>query len=267
MIVATGYTISPTGSPPGVIGKYSFGTFIAIAPNWILTARHVAGTPIETTGFYAPRTTNGDVYTITHTFERSPWDLILFRLSSGFVNYHQRYNDGSIIPTGTNTLLGGWGQVPAVGAVVVDNDGARAEKWGANILSANTFNIPAGLNAWTTTFTNPSAGGVASEGCACLHDSGGGIFILDNGVWKLAGWITLGVGAGSSGVYGSSTCGGYMLSPEINNWITSQINYTEDLLAGRVGTGGTLRRLRRLNVLKAASAGGSSNTDQSFGSG
>ena len=179
-------TSAPTGAYAdsgwqweGLVGSY-LGT--AIAPNYFITAKHLA---VNTNWTF---TYQSQTYSIAAVTNSPTSDLTVCRVNGTFSSYAPLYmgsdevgkeavvfgrgTDRGAAVTNLSLQLGGW-QWGAPNAT---------ERWGVNVLS------DAGVSG-----TNPylaadfNASGTSNECMLSVGDSGGGLFLQDGGVWKLAG--------------------------------------------------------------------------------
>jgi hypothetical protein len=170
------------------------GSFLGtpIAPNYFIAANHVAGNSSNTFNFQSQTYTIDPSFGTNGGYNLPGSDLTLWKVNQTFSTYAPMYNGAS--ETGKHLITFGRGS--ARGAAVNDvatNTTLRGWRW------TNTFDS---LKSWgendvTGTFTDPTYGpvfdfsfdqsGGNNEGALSIQDSSGGVFILDGGVWKLAG--------------------------------------------------------------------------------
>jgi hypothetical protein len=173
-------TTEPSGALSGSGWQYEgmFGAFLgtAIAPHFFVTAKHLGTGPTEFSY-------QGVNYTIVHSFADPDSDLRIFEVAGTLPSYAPLYSRGDevgkpfvIIGRGTqrgpdrivNAKLRGWNWGPA----------DSVQRWGENQVAS----IVAGkLSALF------DRSGLPNEAHLSAGDSGGGAFIKDGGVWKLAG--------------------------------------------------------------------------------
>lgn len=191
-------TTAPTGlfadsgwQYQGLYGSY-LGT--AIAPQYFITAQHFGtqGSTFTQSGIF---TGGSDVtYNVDTTvnggsgyWDVSGTDLRIFKIQESFASYAQLYTGSLEVgmtmvtmgrggPRGAEVLLGGnlHGWEPDL------PDGTT--RWGSNTVSGIYSSVLGDL--LTASF---SAGGTSEEATLSNGDSGGGVFVNDGGVWKLAG--------------------------------------------------------------------------------
>lgn len=179
-------TSAPTGAYSdsgwqweGLVGAY-LGT--AIAPNYFITAKHLA---VNTNWTF---TYQGQAYTIAAVSNSPTSDLTVCRVNGTFSNYAQLYMDGDEVGKEVVVFGRGTDRGAAVTNVSLQLGGWQwgahnyTERWGVNVLTdAGT----AGSNPYLAADFNADGG--ANECMLSVGDSGGGAFIQDGGVWKLAG--------------------------------------------------------------------------------
>lgn len=163
-------------------GKWNGFLGTPIAPNYFITAGHVGGAVGGTF------TLNGVNYTTTEFKDDPNSDLRIWKISGTFKTYAPLYKGTSetgktvvIFGRGTqrgqevrkNNVLKGW-------KWGVDD---RVQSWGLNQISQ----IGSGGTGLGQLFKMNFDAGKINEGALSIGDSGGAIFLNDNGVWKLAG--------------------------------------------------------------------------------
>ncbi len=184
------------------IGRFVEGQRISgtlIAPNWVLTAGHV-----DTVSNFQIRGT-GTVYSIAEVIKHPTFlanggdisrgfDLALVRLNTSVVGVTP-----ASIYRGTNELgqlatITGFGD-GGVGSIGLANLPA-IQRAGTNVIDAIlNFTNGAQQSALLTDFDGPNVGNNTTGSAAITSheyqlargDSGGGMFIFENGEWKLAG--------------------------------------------------------------------------------
>ncbi len=159
----------------------------AIAPHYFISASHIGGAVGEVFVL------NGVSYTTTALFDDPDTDLRIWRVCGAFPAYAPLYTASNevgkgIVDVGTGTQRGDpvttagnknngwhWG----------NNDGVR--RWGENVVAkiVDFSTITSGLGQMLQ--MNFDANGGANECDLSTGDSGGGVFIKDGQVWKLAG--------------------------------------------------------------------------------
>jgi len=187
-------TIAPTGVLLDSGWQYEgqWGNFLGtpIAPNAFITAKHVGGQLGDTFTF------NQLSYTTTAYFDCPASDLRVWRVSAAFPVYAPLYTGGSEV--GQSLVV--FGRGTQRGSEVRVNGNLRGWRWGAsdqrqrwgqNVVSG-VADEGAGLGQMLQAGFDYAAGD--NEAHLSLGDSGGGVFIKDGSVWKLAG-INYGVDA------------------------------------------------------------------------
>jgi hypothetical protein len=183
------YLTAPTGTYTGSGWQYTgnwggvLGT--AISPHFFLSAKH-AGFP----GDSQLHLDTGD-YTVINAFYDAGSDLALYQVAETFTDFAPLY-------TGTNeTTLGQavlYGRGVDRGAPLLVNgnqqgwywDNADFQKsWGTNAIS-EIVDYGSSLGDLLI-FTTDKDNSLPDEGAVAGWDSGGPVFVNENGVWKLAG--------------------------------------------------------------------------------
>ena len=177
---ATANTTEPTGALAGSGWQYegTFGAFLgtAIAPHYFVTAKHLANGPTE---FFF----HGVNYPIVRSFADPDADLRIVEVTGTLPLYAPLYSRKDEV--GKNLLVIGRGTQRGTERIVNGkmcgwNWGTSdsVQRWGQNQVS----NIVADkLHALF------DQAGLPEEAQLSSGDSGGGVFLRDGGVWKLAG--------------------------------------------------------------------------------
>jgi len=225
---STGSGTFNTAAPTGPLadsgwqyeGKFGGVTGTPIAPNFFITAEHIGGEG-ETFVY------SGSTYTTVAHFDDPNSDLRIWQVSGTFSTYAPLYTKSDEV--GKSLVMFGRGG-PRGAEVVLSGTSKGWEwtaadetlRWGENEV-AGIYNGGAlyGLSLLGMTFS--SDGGV-NEGTYSEGDSGGGVFILDGGVWKLAG-----VNSYADGPYGPNAT---PYDQSFNASLYNQDGYYADLLTG-----------------------------------
>jgi len=197
-------TSAPTGllADSGWQYQGQWGDYLGtpIAPYAFITAKHVGG---QVGGAF---TFNQVSYTTTAYYDSPTSDLRVWRVSAAFSDYAPLYTSSSEV--GQSLVVFGRGTQRGSEVRVSGNlrgwqwgTADHRQRWGENAVSG-IVEGGAGLGQMLQAGFDYAAGG--NEAHLSLGDSGGGVFIEDGGVWKLAG-INVGVDAkfSYSGVNGS----------------------------------------------------------------
>lgn len=190
-------TSAPTGLFEGGGWQYLgyYGGFLgtAIAPQYFITSQHFGlqgGVFVQDALFTGGATVN---QTIDSTFNGGLgfWDIAgsdlrLFKIEGTFASYAELYLGGGV---GETAVLTGRGGVRGDAVVGVGIQGWQhttpdgVARWGTNEISG-TIGSGAGTY-WVARFDG--TGGTTFEAGLSSGDSGGGLFVHQDGVWKLAG--------------------------------------------------------------------------------
>ncbi len=180
-------TTAPTGALTNSGWQYQglwlnfLGT--PIAPQYFITANHVGGTTNDVFLF------NGRPYHPVAAFKTFDSDLAIWRVQETFPSYARLYSSSDetnqhVVVFGRGTQRGGpvvvggqtngwfWGAPDSV------------ERWGENDISAIT-NLGVGVGDMLRVIFDDNGG--SNECHLSDGDSSGGVFIQEDGVWKLAG--------------------------------------------------------------------------------
>lgn len=166
-------------------GKFSYFLGVPIAPYFFITAKHFGGTVGSVFDFH------GDSYT-TIGFHDSPatTDLRIWEVhhAKPFPTYAP-LSSGVVDIGAIATVLG---RGTERGEEVVVSGEAKGwkwgpssdvERWGRNTVAATVIDPKYG-ELLVCDFDNP---GISGECHLSTGDSGGGMFVLENGLWRLAG--------------------------------------------------------------------------------
>ena len=163
-----------------------WGAFLGtpISPRHFITAGHVGGSVGQTFSY------RGKTYTTRAMYDDPNTDLRIWQVDRNFADpYAQIYRGTAEV--GKQVVI--YGRGTQRGSDVYVNGQRKgwrwgasdgAQSWGTNVIKS-VVNGGAGVGS-VLHFTFDAAGG-RNEGTLSAFDSGGGTFINDNGVWKLAG--------------------------------------------------------------------------------
>lgn len=181
---------APTGDLAGSGWQYqgNWGGLLGtpVAPGFFLTAKHGGGTVGNSFTF------QGSSYVTTAKFDHPTADLTLWQIAGAFPDYAPLYTGTDevgkgLVVFGRSAVRGA--EVNVAGASPTDlrgwewgNTGGGTLRWGENQVVAT----PSVSGAEYLRATFSYAGG-PNEATLATGDSGGGVFVQDGGVWKLAG--------------------------------------------------------------------------------
>ena len=165
-------------------GKFNAYLGVPIAPLHFITATHIGGIIGDTLDFH------GDLY-VTTGFQNIPGtDLRVWQVEAAkpFPTYAPVSNAAD--PTGALVTLIGRGTRRGADVTVSGQlkgwqwgAGDSVQRWGRNVISGTTTDEIFG----EFLFCNFDLPGVDDECHLSIGDSGGGMFVLEEGLWKLAG--------------------------------------------------------------------------------
>lgn len=181
-------TTAPTGLLAGSGWQYQGQWFsdlgTPIAPNYFITAKHIGGT-VGASFVYG-----GTTYTSTAFYDDPNSDLRIVQVNGTFSSYAPLYTGTSEV--GSSIVM--FGRGTQRGAAVTLSGTAKGwlwgtnddtMRWGENTISAiYDGGVQYGSNLLGMTFSSDAG---INEGVYSVGDSGGAVFILDGGTWKLAG--------------------------------------------------------------------------------
>lgn len=157
-----------------------------VGPNFFLTAKHGGGAVGNSFSY------QGDSFTTTARFNHPTADLTLWQVAGTFTSYAPLYTGSDevgkgLVVFGRSAVRGA--EVNVAGASPTDlrgwlwgNSGGGTRRWGEN--DVDTVATVSGAHYLVAGF---SAEGGGNEATLAGGDSGGGVFIQDGGIWKLAG--------------------------------------------------------------------------------
>jgi hypothetical protein len=215
----------------GAFGS-SLGTMIA--PQYFITAQHIG---LQGSTFVSTSALNGGV-DVTYTIDTAAnggigyWDiggsdLRIFKINETFASYAALYSGSS--PAGLDAMTVGRGGVRGAEVVVSSelkgwqhtaSDGVF--RWGSNVIDGTALS-----EVGTMLVAGFDAAGSPYEATLSAGDSGGGLFVLENGEWKLAG-VNYGVdglfdynGTVDSGEFGAALFdkGGLFQGNDAEGWL------------------------------------------------
>ena len=162
-----------------------FGSFLGtpVAPRYFVTAQHIGGEVGDSFIFH------GVTYTTTAVFSDSGSDLRLWQVGRDIPDYAPLYQGNS--ETGLELRVFGRGAqrgdaLSLDGTLKGWNWGSSGyvERWGRNVVAATITDNSTGWPYLQAAFDSP---GVPDEAHLSVGDSSGGVFVMEDGLWKLAG--------------------------------------------------------------------------------
>jgi hypothetical protein len=181
-------TTAPGGALAGSGWQYqgTFGNFLGtpIASQYFITAGHIGGTIGQTFVI------DGNVYTTIDFFDDPNSDLRIWKINGTFAPEYIAPLYTGPTPTGEDLVV--FGRGTERGAEVNNSDlqgwewGAHThvQRWGTNTVEGS-FDGGAGVGQLLYATFDADAG--STEAMLSVGDSGGAVFIYDEGTWKLAG--------------------------------------------------------------------------------
>lgn len=165
-------------------GKFIGFLGVPIAPYFFITAKHIGGNPSDGFDFH------GDIYTTIALHDCPASDLRIWEVDHAkpFPTYAPL--SSGVADIGATAAIFGRGTQRGAQIVVggeakgwLWGAGDGVERWGRNTVVKTVSS--AGLGEFLSCdFDNP---GVADECHLSVGDSGGGMFVLEDGLWRLAG--------------------------------------------------------------------------------
>lgn len=194
IFLSSGDTAFNTTAPGGVLAdsgwqyQGDWGGLLGtpVAPNFFLTAKHGGGAVGNSFSY------QGTSFVATAQFNHPTADLTLWQVGGTFPGYAPLYTGNDevgkgLVVFGRSAVRGA--EVNVAGASPTDlrgwqwgSTGGGTRRWGENGVDAVA--TVSGADYLVAGF---SADGGANEATLAGGDSGGGVFIQDAGIWKLAG--------------------------------------------------------------------------------
>jgi len=165
-------------------GKFNWYSGVPIAPYFFISAQHVPGTVGDVLDFH------GDTYTTIAVHDCPTTDLRIWEVAhtKAFPTYAPL--SSGVADVGATATVYGRGTVRGspvvVGGVTKGwywGPGDGVQRWGRNTV-VNTVSLAGFGEFLHCNFDNP---GLADECHFSVGDSSGGMFVLENGLWRLAG--------------------------------------------------------------------------------
>lgn len=169
------------------VGTFNGSSCVGIGRNWFISARHVGGNVGQ--GIHM----RGVLYAVLEIRSHPTFDIQLLRVAQDLPGYHKLAENAAY---GDPAFLAGYG-VTAAAALPnnagYDWNGPRVETWGANIIEGEGSLL-------SVRFDPPSdPASVPHEAIFAVHDSGGGLFIMNPaGEYELAGVAVSVIGFGQA---------------------------------------------------------------------
>ncbi len=198
----------------GYIGSWNGASAVAIGPEWIISARHVGGSP------GTMLTLEGRRYEAVEVFGHPTKDLLLARVSETLPGWHDL---APAALAGDEVVLGGMGfQAGNFIGNGYDWSGGTGLAWGRNRLDA------VGARMAITFDSRESPDAVEGEAIFTMLDSGGGVFLEgEDGELRLAGIAVSVSGPFGQSLFGSSA---YAVNlDQVSAWILSHVRPGEPI--------------------------------------
>ncbi len=173
---------STPGDNSGWQYEGQFGDFLGtpIAPLYFVTAHHIGGYVGE------PFIFHGATYLTTAGYSDPSSDLQIWQVDHAFPDYAPLYQSGT--ETGLELRVFGRGTQRGTANVLDDRlrgwmwgAGDHVQRWGRNVVTATL--VSDGAPFLQADFDSP---GLPDEAHLSAGDSAGGVFVMEDGLWKLA---------------------------------------------------------------------------------
>jgi hypothetical protein len=240
-------TNAPDAGPDwNFIYSYKRATAVTVAPNWVLTAAHVAFGTVASS--QSNIVVNGTNYFPREIIYHSPVDdpngrpkadLALVRFDKTFPGKYPLYTGTfpTLPPSSKlSVFVIGFGNTGTVGSTywIDAGSGRGTRRWGSQRIDSvdtqRAYEITVPAYGWTTNrgvWMNFLLGDTPREAGTGLYDSGAGVFTLHSGEWKLAALVaTRSAVAGSNNTYNSTFA---LDIPSYAAWIDRVTNPVADL--------------------------------------
>lgn len=227
-------TTAPTGALAGSGWQYistggKLGT--AISPHHFLTARHTGGSVGQTFVY------EGISHTLTGYYDSPNSDLRIWSVDGRFSSYAPLYTGSD--EAGKDLVVYGRGTQRGAeirsGGILMGWEWGSADgqlRWGENTVDA-AVSVDGLGQMLMVGFEN---NGNPNEAHLSTGDSGGPVFLQEDGLWKLAG-INYGVDSASQAIFGSHFYSTRISDSDNYSWINSVITPVPEPATWATGTG------------------------------
>jgi len=166
-------------------GKFTSFLGVPISPHHFITAKHIGGVVGATFDFH------GDIYTTIAKFNSPSTDLTIWEVDHAkpFPTYAPL--SSGVADIGATAAIFGRGTRRGDLVTVSGQDkgwkwgpGDDVKRWGRNIVEGT---VSGGPTLGEFLYCNFNRSGIPEECHLSVGDSGGGLFVLENGLWRLAG--------------------------------------------------------------------------------